>query len=55
MVEKVYYLEYNEETLKKYPFKFEIYISYEVHKDSVTTKYKVLNKDGELEEFKISE
>lgn len=40
-----YVLRYNEETLKKYPFKFELYVSYEVDKDTVITNYKVVNKD----------
>lgn len=46
--ENSYVLKYNEETLKKYPFKFELYISYEVSKDTVTTKYKVINKDDKM-------
>ena len=40
-----YVLKYNDETLKKYPFKFELYVSYEVEKDTVITKYKVVNVD----------
>jgi len=43
-----YVLKYNDETLKKYPFKFELYISYETTKNSVTTKYKVVNKDDKM-------
>lgn len=40
-----YVLKSNDETLKHFPFKFELYISYEVSNDKVTTKYKVVNKD----------
>lgn len=43
--ENSYVLKSNEETLKKFPFKFELYISYETKNKSVTTKYKVVNKD----------
>lgn len=45
VAENSYVLKYNEETLKKYPYKFELYISYEITEDTVTTKYKVVNKD----------
>ena len=41
-----YVLKANEETLKKYPYNFELYISYEVTKNKVTTNYKVVNKDS---------
>lgn len=41
-----YFLKSNEETLKKYPYNFELYISYEVHKNVLTTKYKVKNTDN---------
>lgn len=41
-----YVLKSNEETLKKFPFKFELYISYEVEGNKVITKYKVINKDN---------
>ena len=40
-----YVLKSNEETLKKFPFKFELYISYEVKQNKVITKYKIINKD----------
>lgn len=43
--ENSYVLKSNEETLKKFPFKFELYISYETTKNKITTKYKVINKD----------
>ncbi len=41
-----YVLKSNEETKTKYPYDFELYISYEVNEDKVTTKYKVVNKDS---------
>lgn len=44
--ENSYVLKYNEETLKKYPYKFELYISYETTEDSVITKYRVKNVDN---------
>jgi galactose mutarotase-like enzyme len=43
--ENEYVLKSNEETLKKFPFKFELYILYEVKGNKVTTKYRVVNKD----------
>lgn len=43
--ENSYLLKSNEETHKKYPYDFELYISYEVVKNKITTKYKVVNKD----------
>ena len=43
--EHSYVLKWNEETLKKFPFKFELYISYEINNDEVKTKYRVVNKD----------
>lgn len=43
--ENSYVLKANEDTYKKYPYNFELYISYEVSKNKVTTKYKVVNKD----------
>ena len=48
IAENSYVLKYNEETLKKYPFKFELYISYQVNQNSVTTKYRVVNKDDQM-------
>lgn len=41
-----YVLKYNEQTLEKYPYKFELYISYETTENSVTTKYKIKNVDN---------
>lgn len=43
--ENSYLLKSNEETLKKFPFKFELYVSYEVKENKIITKYKVINKD----------
>lgn len=45
--ENSYVLTSNEETLKKFPFKFELYVSYEVDGNKLTTKYKVINKSDE--------
>jgi len=42
---KVYMTKSNEETLKMYPFKFELYIAYIINEDTLTVKYKVINKD----------
>lgn len=44
--EHSYVLKSNEETLKRYPYNFELYISYEVNKNEITTKYKIINKDS---------
>lgn len=44
--ENSYVLKSNEETLKKYPYNFELYISYEIYKNKVVTKYKIINKDS---------
>lgn len=43
--EHTYVLKYNEETLKMYPFKFELYISYLIDNNKLTIKYKVKNLD----------
>ena len=40
-----YVLKWNEETLEKYPYKFEFYVSYEVHGNKLTTTFKVKNVD----------
>ena len=40
-----YILKYNEETLKKYPYKFELHIIYEIIGDTLTVTYKVKNID----------
>ena len=49
--EHSYVLKSNEETKKKYPYDFELYICHEVHKNKVTTKYKVVNKDSKTMYF----
>lgn len=41
-------LEYNEETLQKYPFKFELQIIYELQGNKLNVAYKVINK-GEIQ------
>ena len=40
-----YMLKYNEETLKKYPYKFELHIMYGVSENTLTVTYKVKNID----------
>ena len=40
-----YMLKYNEETLKKYPYKFELHVIYEIIGDTLTVTYKVKNID----------
>lgn len=40
-----YMLKYNEETLKKYPYKFELHVIYEIIGDTLTMTYKVKNID----------
>lgn len=42
---EVYELNSNEETLKKYPFKFTLSVEYEILEDILKTKIKVINKD----------
>lgn len=42
---KVYMTKSNEDTLRMYPFKFELYIAYITSEDRLTVKYKVINKD----------
>lgn len=46
--ENSYVLKSNAETLEKFPFQFELYVSYEVSGNKLTTKYKVVNKSDEL-------
>lgn len=43
-----YMLKYNEETLKKYPYKFELHVIYEIVKDTLIVTYKVKNVDEKL-------
>ena len=40
-----YMLKYNEETLKKYPYKFELHVIYEIEKDTLIVTYKLKNVD----------
>lgn len=42
----VFKTEYNENTLKSFPFKFEFYIIYEIIENTLQICYKVLNKDN---------
>ena len=49
--ENSYVLKANDETKAKYPYDFELYISYEVHKNKVVTKYRVVNKDSKTMYF----
>lgn len=42
---KVYKTESNEEILKMYPFKFELYTTYEIKDDELIVKYKVVNNE----------
>lgn len=51
--EHTYMLRYNEETLKMYPFKFELYVSYLVDNDKLTVKYIVKNLDDKSMFFGI--
>ncbi len=44
--ENYYILKYNEETLKKYPYKFELHVWYEILENSLIVNYKVVNKDN---------
>lgn len=45
--EKVYMLKSNNNTLKMYPFEFELYTTYVIENDTLTVKYKVVNKDDQ--------
>lgn len=44
--EKLYITKSNEETLKRYPFKFELYTKYTINENTLTVEYKVINKDN---------
>lgn len=44
--EHKYILESNSETLKKFPYKFSLYVTHVVEEDTIITKYKVVNKDN---------
>lgn len=41
-----YMLKYNEETLKKYPYKFELHVIYEIVEDTLIVTYQVKNIDN---------
>lgn len=43
--ENSYVLKYSEETMKKFPYKFELYVSYEVVENSIKVNWKVVNCD----------
>ena len=51
--EHEYVLKYNEDTLKQYPFKFELYVSYLVYGNELTIKYRVKNVDNKPMYFGI--
>ena len=48
-----YVLKYNEETLKKYPYKFELNVIYEIIEDTLTVTYQVKNIDDKTIYFGI--
>ena len=48
-----YVLKSNLETLKKYPFRFELYIEYIIEENKIITKYTVINKDEKQITFGI--
>lgn len=48
IAENSYLLKSNSETLKRFPFDFELYVSYEVIKNKVITKYRVVNKSEKI-------
>ncbi|EDS76964.1 aldose 1-epimerase [Clostridium botulinum C str. Eklund] len=49
----VYLLEYNEDTLKKYPFKFQLYVDYILENNKLKIVYEVVNKDNKEIYFSI--
>ena len=51
--EHEYVLKYNEDTLKLYPYKFELYVSYLVYGNELIVKYKVKNVDNKPMYFGI--
>lgn len=44
--EKLYITKSNEETLKMYPFEFELYTKYIINESTLTVEYNVINKDN---------
>lgn len=51
--ENKYVLTSNAETLEKYPYEFELYVSYEVENNKLITKYNVQNKSNKVIMFGI--
>ena len=51
--ENKYVLTSNAETLEKYPYEFELYVSYEVDNNKLITKYNVQNKSNKVIMFGI--
>ena len=51
--EHTYVLRYNEETLKMYPYKFELYVSYLVDNNKLTIKYRIKNLDDKAMFFGV--
>ena len=51
--EHIYVLKYNQETVKMYPFKFELYVSYLIDNNKLIVKYKVKNLDDKTMFFGI--
>lgn len=51
--ECVYVLRSNEETLKKFPFEFELYVNYTVIENKLKVEYEVINKDNKIMYFGI--
>ena len=49
--ENSYLLKYNDETLEKYPYKFELKVFYEISDNSVKTNYEVKNVDNKEIKF----
>ena len=48
-----YELKENEETLKKYPYCFRLFVSYEIQENAVKVTYRVANKDEKTMFFSI--
>ena len=46
-----FFLKSSEETLKKFPFKFELYVEYTINENELTTTYTVINKDSKTMYF----
>ncbi|WP_242851368.1 hypothetical protein [Clostridium sp. DMHC 10] len=49
----VFKLTYNEETLSKYPYKFELIVKYELKENEIEASYKVKNVDSQEIYFSI--